>query len=44
MRRSGRRLMISPLERLPSEFVFKPIGVRERDLLARLRELGYPVG
>ena len=28
----------------PEELVFKPMGVRERDILARLRELGYPVG
>jgi len=27
----------------PEELVFKPMGVRERDILARLRELGYAV-
>ena len=27
----------------PAELVFKPMGVRERDILARLREMGDPV-
>jgi hypothetical protein len=27
----------------PEELLFKPMGIRERDILARLRELGYPV-
>lgn len=27
----------------PTELVFKPMGIRERDILARLREMGYPV-
>ncbi len=27
----------------PEELVFKPMGVRERDILDRLREMGYPV-
>jgi hypothetical protein len=29
---------------LPDELVFKPMNVRERDILNRLRELGYPSG
>jgi hypothetical protein len=28
----------------PDELVFKPMIVRERDILNRLRELGYPSG
>ncbi|MFM9078710.1 MAG: hypothetical protein ACKOTE_01015 [Opitutaceae bacterium] len=28
----------------PDELVFKPMNVRERDILSRLRELGYPSG
>jgi hypothetical protein len=27
----------------PEELVFKPIGTRERDILGRLRAMGYPV-
>ncbi|MBI5691056.1 MAG: hypothetical protein HZC55_13290 [Verrucomicrobia bacterium] len=28
----------------PAELVFKPLGVREREILACLRDLGYPTG
>jgi hypothetical protein len=28
----------------PAELVFKPLGVKEREIFSRLRELGYPVG
>jgi hypothetical protein len=27
----------------PEELVFRPLGARERDVLVRLRALGYPV-
>ena len=32
------------LANLPSELVFRPLGTQERDILSRLRELGYPAG